>query len=83
MASPGVTIKMMVVIVSCPLASDYVYTTDLGNLPVNWPKLLGPFENGLPRFSICMFGMSFRITSAIKKKADINIYYTLFDCVYL
>jgi len=32
--SSGMTIKMLVANI-LPLASDYVYTTDLGNLPVN------------------------------------------------
>ena len=48
------------------------YLIYFGNLPVNWPKLLRPFQNGFATFFICMyvFGMSVCITSA-KKKADI------------
>ena len=38
------------------------------NLPVTWPKLLGPFQNVLPSFfDVYIFGMSFYITSGTKK----------------
>ena len=39
---------------------DYIV---IGNLPVNWPKLLGSFQKGFTRF-FNVFGMSFCITSA-------------------
>ena len=46
---------------------DVVVETDgkLGNLPVNWPKLWGPFQNGLsPVFDVYVFGISFCIIVA-------------------
>ena len=27
----------------------------IGNLPVNWPKLLGPFRNGFTNFFRCVY----------------------------
>ena len=41
----------------------------IDNLPVNWPKLLGPFSQHF--FDVYVFGMSFYTTYATKK-SDIN-----------
>jgi len=38
------------------------YAAVLGNLPVNWPKLVRLFQNGLTKyFDMYVFGMSFYI----------------------
>ena len=47
--------------------------TEIGNLPVIWPKLIGPFQNVFTNF-FNVFGMSFYITSGIKK-SDINFFH--------
>ena len=49
-----------------------------GNLPVNSPKLLGPFQNSFTFFDVYMFRMSFSITSGTKK-SDVNFFYCVLE----
>ena len=50
----------------------------IGNLPVNLPKLLGPFQKNVPPiFDVYMFGVSFYITSSTKKSENNSL-----NCVF-
>ena len=55
---------------SCVHSCMHVTTfmLECGNTLVNWPTFLGPFQNSFTTFfNVYMFGMSFYITSSIKK----------------
>ena len=53
-------------------ADLFFVSYQFGDLPVNWPNLLGPFQNILTTFfNVYVFRMSLYMTSS-KKKSDIN-----------
>ena len=55
----------MIVLNYIQASNKYKY---IGNLLVNWPKLLGPFQNSITVFfDVYVFGMSFYITSSTNK----------------
>ena len=45
----GMTLK-----INSKLIYIYLRPNNFRDLPVKWPKLLGPFQNGFPNFLMCM-----------------------------